>query len=117
MVITVHVFFTAFIRSIRTLIFGSSSISFLVNTNCPITVTPFASRAFFRIGRVSFAEPPQVAKITAFFPSHPLSAAIAPLIAGVALNAQTGVPMTSRSDAETSIVSGSIGSHCSFVAR
>jgi len=49
---------------------------------------------------VSFAELPQVAKITAFFPSHPLSQAIAALIAGVALKAQTGVPMTTRSDPE-----------------
>ncbi|WP_062396125.1 hypothetical protein [Methanogenium cariaci] len=68
---------------------------------------PFGGKSSARCGSVSFASaPPQVAKITAVFPSHPVSACTAPFVGGAARNTQTGVPMTIRSDAETSMDDG-----------
>ena len=82
-----------------------------------MTSTPRADKAVFRSGRASPGWSQQVTKVTAILPSQPLRACTAALMAGAGFQAQTGVPIMSRSYCETSISEGTISSQAPFRDR
>lgn len=108
MVIQVQGFLAAFIRSINIDLLSFPDL-FPVQHELPGNRHAFCVKSFFQDREGVFCRTSAGCEDDGFFPSHPFSAAIAALIAGVALNAQTGVPITTRSETETSMVSGSMG--------
>ena len=81
-----------------------------MNANSPVTRAPLVVSAPRSCCRASPGVEPQVTKITALLPSAPVRATSPPFVTGVGRPAQTGVPSTIWSYAETSIVAGATAS-------